>query len=79
MMDLDERCPVCGGTTYYYINSYGQIVKQCDKCKHIIANDVVTTNKTTFTGYYTQSTTVTNISLQKLCKDADEKDKRREL
>lgn len=60
-MDLDERCPVCGGTICYYINSYGQTVKECSNCKHIIANDVVTTNKTTFTDYI-QSTTVTNTS-----------------
>lgn len=55
-----STCPFCGsGTIGYHINSYGQIVKQCNNCKHIIADDVVTTNKTTFTGY-NQSTTVTN-------------------
>lgn len=54
---LNDKCPICGGTICYYINSYGQIVKECNNCKHIIVNNVVTTNNTTFTGY-----TVTNTS-----------------
>ena len=42
-------CPFCGsGTIGYHINSYVQIVKQCDNCKHTIADDFVTTNKNNF-------------------------------
>lgn len=54
-----ERCPVCGGIIDNYINGYGQIVRQCCNCKHTITENVVTTNKTTFTGY-NQSTTTKN-------------------
>lgn len=61
-MDFNERCPICGGIIGYHINSYGQIVKQCNNCKHIIADDVVTTNKTTVTDY-NWSTTTTNTPL----------------
>ena len=57
MMDLNERCPICGGIIGYHINSYGQIVKQCNNCKHIIADDVVTTDKTTITDYNQSTTT----------------------
>lgn len=57
---LNERCPVCGGIIGYHINSYGQIVKQCNSCKHIITDDVVVTDKTTFTGYNQSTTTKTN-------------------
>lgn len=60
---FNEKCPVCGGIIGYHINSYGQIVKQCNNCKHIIADDVVTTDKTTFTGYNQSATTKTNIPL----------------
>lgn len=60
---FNEKCPVCGGIIGYHINSYGQIVKQCNNCKHIIADDVVVTNKTTFTGYNQSATTKTNIPL----------------
>lgn len=63
-MDFNERCPVCGGTLGYYINSYGRVVQQCTGCKHIIAHDVVApTNKTTFTGYNQSTTTKTNTPL----------------
>ena len=48
-MDFNERCPICGGTLGYYINSYGRVVQQCTSCKHIIADDVIVTNKTTIT------------------------------
>lgn len=58
---FNEKCPVCGGIIGYHINSYGQIVKQCSNCKHIIANDVVATNKTTVTDY--NPTIVTNTPL----------------
>ena len=61
-MDFNERCPICGCIIGYHINSYGQIVKQCSNCKHIIADDVVATNKTTVTDY-NQSTTKTKIPL----------------
>ena len=57
MMDLNERCPICGGIIGYHINSYGQIVKQCNNCKHIITDDVVTTDKTTITDYNQSTTT----------------------
>lgn len=60
---LNERCPVCGCIIGYHINSYGQIVKQCSNCKHIIADDVVTTDKTTVTDYNQSATTKTNIPL----------------
>ena len=53
---FNEKCPVCGGIIGYHINSYGRVVKQCNNCKHIIADDVVTTDKTTVTDY-NQSTT----------------------
>lgn len=50
MIDLNERCPICGGIIGYHINSYGRIVEQCSGCKHIIPDDpVITTNKTTIT------------------------------
>lgn len=62
-MDFNKRCPVCGGTLGYHINSYGRVVEQCNRCKHIIADDVVVTNKTTFTGYNYSTTTVTNTPL----------------
>lgn len=53
-------CPFCGGGTIgYHINSYGQIVKQCNNCKHIIADDVVTTNKNNFPSYNQLTTTNT--------------------
>lgn len=54
-----ERCPICGCIIGYHINSYGQVVKQCNNCKHIIADDVVATDKTTVTDY-NQSTTTTS-------------------
>lgn len=60
---LNEKCPVCGGIIGYHINSYGRVVKQCNNCKHIIADDVVVTDKTTFTGYNQSATTKTNIPL----------------
>lgn len=60
---FNEKCPVCGGIIGYHINSYGRIVKQCNNCKHSIADDVVTTNKTTFTGYNQSTTTKTNTPL----------------
>ena len=47
--DLNDRCPACGGTIGYHINSYGQVVKQCNWCNHVIADDVVVTDKTTIT------------------------------
>lgn len=59
---LNDKCPVCGATIGYHINSYGQVVKQCNNCKHIIADDVVATDKTTVTDY-NQSTTKTKIPL----------------
>lgn len=58
-----EKCPVCGGVIGYHINSYGQVVKQCNNCKHIITDDVVTTNKTTVTDYNQSTTTKTNTPL----------------
>lgn len=58
-----KKCPVCGGIIGYHINSYGRVVKQCNNCKHVIADDVVVTNKTTFTGYNQSATTKTNIPL----------------
>lgn len=61
-MDFNKRCPVCGETLGYHINSYGQVVKQCNNCNYVIADDVVTTDKTTFTDY-NQSTTKTKIPL----------------
>lgn len=54
---LNERCPICGCIIGYYINSYGRVVKQCNNCKHIIADDIVATNKTIFTGYNQSTTT----------------------
>lgn len=60
---LNDKCPVCGGTLGYHINSYGRLVEQCNRCKHIITDDVVLTNKTTFTGYKQSATTVTNTPL----------------
>lgn len=60
---LNERCPICGCIIGYHINSYGQIVKQCNNCKHIIADDVVTTDKTTVTDYNQSTTTKTNTPL----------------
>lgn len=62
-MDFNERCPVCGGTLGYHLNSYGRVVQQCIRCKHIIADDVVLTDKTTFTGYNQSTKTVTNTPL----------------
>ena len=62
-MDFNKRCPVCGGTLGYHINSYGRVVEQCNRCKHIIADDVVVTDKTTFTGYNQSTTTKTNTPL----------------
>lgn len=62
-MDFNEKCPVCGGTLGYHINSYGRVVQQCNRCKHIIADDVVITDKTTFTGYNQSTRTVTNTPL----------------
>ena len=59
---VNKRCPICGCIIGYHINSYGQIVKQCSNCKHIIADDVVATDKTTVTDY-NQSTTTTKIPL----------------
>lgn len=59
-MDFNERCPVCGGVIGYHINSYGRVVQQCTSCKHIIADDIVLTDKTTFTGYNQSTRTVTN-------------------
>lgn len=60
---FNEKCPVCGGIIGYHINSYGQIVKQCNNCKHIIADNVVTTDKTTVTDYNVSTTTKTNTPL----------------
>lgn len=57
---LNERCPVCGSVIGYHINSYGRVVKQCNSCKHTITDDVVVTDKTTFTGYNQSTTTKTN-------------------
>lgn len=62
-MDFKERCPVCGSIIGYHINSYGRIVRQCRNCKHIIADDVVTTDKTTVTDYNWSTTTKTKIPL----------------
>lgn len=62
-MDFNERCPVCGGTLGYHINSYGRVAQQCNRCKHIIADNVVLTDKTTFTGYNQSTRTVTNTPL----------------
>lgn len=59
---LNERCPICGCIIGYHINSYGQVVKQCNNCKHIIADDVIATDKTTVTDY-NQPTTTTNTPL----------------
>ena len=68
-MDFDKKCPVCGGIIGYHINSYGQVVKQCNNCKHIITDDVVTTNKTTVTDYNQSTTTSTPISNSSYIKD----------
>lgn len=62
-MDFNERCPVCGGAIGYHINSYGRVVEQCTRCKHIITDDIVLTDKTTFTGYNQSTTTKTNTPL----------------
>ena len=59
---FNEKCSVCGGIIGYHINSYGRVVKQCNSCKHIIADDVVVTNKTTFTDYNQSTTTNTPLS-----------------
>lgn len=64
-----EKCPACGGIIGYHINSYGQVVKQCNNCKHIITDDVVTTNKTTVTDYNQSTTTSTPISNSSYIKD----------
>lgn len=63
MMDLNGICPICGCIIGYYINSYGRVVKQCNNCKHIIADNVVTTDKTTITDYNQSTTTKTNTPL----------------
>lgn len=73
-MDFNERCPVCGGTLGYHINSYGRIVQQCSSCKYIIPDDpVITTNKIPITDFNKQSTyaTSTPISNNPLTKDYD--------
>lgn len=59
--DLNNNCPVCGGegTIGYNINSYGQVVKRCNNCNHVIADDTVMTNTTTITDFNRQSTTTT--------------------
>lgn len=62
-MDFNKRCPICGCIIGYHINSYGQIVKQCNNCKHIIADDVIATDKTTVTDYNQSTTTKTNTPL----------------
>nr|DAP55445.1 MAG TPA: TFIIB zinc-binding [Caudoviricetes sp.] len=59
-MDFNERCPICGCIIGYYINSYGRVVKQCNNCKHIIANRCVATNKTTVTQSTTTNTPLSN-------------------
>ena len=61
-MDIAKRCPICGCIIGYYINSYGRVVKQCNNCKHIIADDVVTTDKTTVIDYNQSTTTNTPLS-----------------
>lgn len=65
--DLNNNCPVCGGegTIGYNVNSYGQVVKRCNNCNHVIADDTVATNKTTFTSY-NQSTNTNNIISKKV-------------
>lgn len=42
-MDLNNNCPACGGkgTIGYHINSYGQVVKQCNNCNYVITDDVL--------------------------------------
>lgn len=64
-MDLNNNCPACGGkgTIGYHINSYGQVVKQCNNCNYVITDDVVTTDKTTVTDYNQSTRTVTNTPL----------------
>ena len=57
---LIEKWAVCGGIIGYHIHNYGKKVKQCNNCKHIIVDDVVTTDKTTFTDYNQSITNVTN-------------------
>ena len=66
---FNERCPTCGGIIGYHINSYGQVVKQCNWCKHIIANDTVATNKITITDFNKQSTNTNNVLPHNYSKD----------
>lgn len=62
MIDLNERCPICGsGSFHYYINGYGALVKRCAGCGHFVTTKSVTTNKTTITDY----TQLTNTPLNK--------------
>lgn len=50
MIDLNERCPICGsGSFHYYINGYGALVKRCAGCGHFVTTETVATNKTTIT------------------------------
>lgn len=65
-----EKCPNCGGTIGYHISSYGQVVKQCNWCKHIIANDTIVTNKTTITdnNYVTNTNIIPHNYLEKYIK-----------
>lgn len=58
---FNKRCPICGGTIGYHINSYGRIVEKCTICNYVISDDpVITTNKTTLTDFNSQSTNTTS-------------------
>lgn len=60
-MDFNERCPVCGGTLGYHLNSYGRVVEQCSRCKYVIPDDpVITTDKIPITDFNKQSTYATS-------------------
>lgn len=57
MIDLNERCPICGSSIEFYINSYGALVEKCSACGKIIGNNIITTNKTTvIKGNYSTNT-----------------------
>lgn len=48
---IAKKCPICGNTLGYYVDSCGQLVKKCTACKHIIADNTVVTNKTNIIDY----------------------------
>lgn len=58
---IAKKCPICGNTLGYYIDNYGQMVKKCIACKHIIADNTVATDKTTFTDCDSISTNTNDV------------------